>query len=138
MTKAYQENIERSRLTQLIESAKEAREYGSYAPYSKFRVGAAVLTKGGAIYKGGNVENASYGATVCAERVAIFNAISAGEREFSAIAIVGDYPEPLAPCGICRQVISEFGSQIEVIMSNIDGQIAIEPIKALLPRSFKL
>jgi len=91
----------------LIQAAIEAKN-GSYSPYSKFRVGAALLTKDGQIIKGANVENASYGGAICAERTAIVKAVSEGTRSFVALAVNTDVAQPLAPCGICRQVIREF------------------------------
>ena len=119
---------------ELIQKAKQARER-AYAPYSKYLVGAALLTKSGEIYTGCNVENASYGLTNCAERTAIFKAVSEGEKEFQAIAIVLDGPVG-APCGACRQVIREFGTEIDVEMANLEGDVKVEKIKDLLPHSF--
>src|SRR6478609_7284214 len=91
----------------LFEKAAIAR-LSAYAPYSDFRVGAALLTESGKVFTGGNVENISYGLTICAERAAVFAAVQAGEREFKAIAIVADTGEPISPCGACRQVLAEF------------------------------
>lgn len=118
---------------ELIEVAKKAKKM-AYAPYSNFHVGAALLTKKGQVFTGCNVEVASYGATNCAERTAIFKAVSEGEREFRAIAIAGD-SEPLYPCGICRQVIVEFGDDIDIIVEE-NGKIKIMKINELLPHSF--
>jgi phosphoserine phosphatase len=129
--------LPQNRTAHLLEAARSVRESGTYAPYSRFRVGAAVLTTDGRIFAGGNVENASYGATICAERSAILSAVSAGAKGVEAIAVIGDYPEPLAPCGLCRQVIAEFGGDVQVVMANLIGDIAIESIRELLPRSFK-
>ena len=120
---------------ELIERAKKARE-NAYAPYSKFKVGAAILTEDGEIYTGVNVENASFGLTVCAERVALFKAVSDGKRSFKAIAVVTDTEEPVPPCGACRQVLSEFGD-MEVIMANLKGDVKIARLRDLLPDSFK-
>ena len=121
----------------LIDAAKAAR-IRAYAPYSKFEVGAAVLTDGGEIFDGCNIENASYGATVCAERVAIFKAVSNGKAKIRALAVIGRYPTPLPPCGICRQVLSEFGSkETEIIMMNDDGLAASATAGDLLPLSFE-
>ncbi len=120
---------------ELIERAKKARE-NAYAPYSKFKVGAAILTEDGEIYTGVNVENASFGLTVCAERVALFKAVSDGKRSFKAIAVVADTEEPVPPCGACRQVLSEFGD-MEVIMANLKGDVKIARLRDLLPDSFK-
>lgn len=122
---------------ELVRAATDARK-NAYAPYSRFEVGAAVLTEDGRIFSGANVENASYGATMCAERSAIFSAISAGARRINAIAITADYPEPVAPCGICRQVLSEFGRGIKVLMTNTDGAKRVETIENLLPFAFEL
>ena len=119
----------------LIDSATKARN-NAYAPYSKFLVGSAVLTESGVIYTGCNVENASYGLTNCAERTAIFKAISAGERKIKAVAVVTDVPEFDAPCGACRQVIYEFGKDVDVIMANLSGKYKVEKISALLPYAF--
>lgn len=120
---------------ELIEAAKKAREF-AYAPYSKFKVGAAVLTEDGKIFGGCNVENASYGATNCAERTAIFKAVSEGYRKFKAIAIVLDENDFGAPCGICRQVIFEFGKDIDVVMANLKGEYEVQKISELLPKAF--
>jgi len=120
---------------ELIKQATVARE-GAYAPYSHFRVGAALLGKSGRIYSTGNIENASSGADICAERAAISKALSFGEREFDAIAIVGDTPEPLSPCGICRQTLIEFGEDIFVIMANLKGDAAMSTASELLPLAF--
>lgn len=118
----------------LVEAGVNARKR-AYAPYSKFHVGAAVLTADGKIYEGANVENASYGATVCAERVAVFNAVSAGERKLVAISVVGD--EGGAPCGMCRQVLSEWGMNMLVIEVNKDGKVVREVTLAeILPDAF--
>ncbi len=124
----------------LIEQAKKAREK-SYSPYSNFKVGAAILTKSGKIYSGTNVENASYGLTVCAERIAIFKAVSEGETGnfIKAIAIVLDAPEYGAPCGACRQIINEFAEpEAYIVMATISGNYKIEQLKTLLPYAFKL
>ncbi|MFH1644090.1 MAG: cytidine deaminase [bacterium] len=121
----------------LVKAATLARE-NAYAPYSKFKVGAAVLTEDGKIFTGCNVENASYGLTVCAERNAIFKAVSEGYTKFVAIAVVLDDKDCGRPCGACRQVIYEFNSQIPVIMSNLEGKVEIESISELLPKSFDL
>jgi len=120
---------------ELIERAKKARE-NAYAPYSKFKVGAAILTEDGEVYTGVNVENASFGLTVCAERVALFKAVSDGKRSFKAIAVVVNTEEPVPPCGACRQVLSEFGD-MEVIMANLKGDVKIARLRDLLPDSFK-
>ncbi len=121
----------------LLEAAADARK-NAYAPYSRFYVGAAVLTEDGRIFSGTNVENASYGATMCAERAAIFSAVSSGARKIEAIAIIADYPTPIPPCGICRQVLSEFGPDIQVVMANTKGEKRITTIATLLPFAFEL
>ncbi len=121
----------------LIEEARKAKEK-AYAEYSKFKVGAALLTKSGKIFTGVNVENASYGLTVCAERVAVFKAVSEGEREFLAIAVVSDSQEITPPCGACRQVLFEFSEDMDVIMANKDGKYEIMKLKDLMPKGFKL
>ena len=120
---------------QLIDSATKVRK-NAYAPYSKFFAGSAVLGQSGAIYTGCNVENSSYGLTNCAERTAIFKAIAAGEKKLKAISVVSDVPDFDAPCGACRQVIYEFGKDIDVIMSNLSGKDKTEKITSLLPYAF--
>ncbi len=118
----------------LIESAFEARRW-AYAPYSGYAVGAALLTASGRIYDGVNVENASYPNTICAERVAVFKAISEGEREFVAIAVVT--LNAGAPCGACRQVLSEFGLETIVLIADEQRQVVAETsVRELLPRAF--
>lgn len=122
--------------SKLIEAATEARKK-AYAPYSKFQVGAAVLCDDGTIFTGCNVENASYGLTCCAERTAIFKAVSEGHQKFQAIAIVLDSPDPSAPCGACRQVIFEFGPHIDVVMANVGSKkVDVMKITELIPRAF--
>lgn len=120
---------------ELLAEAMKARER-AYAPYSRFAVGAALLGKSGQIYRGCNVENASYGATICAERAAVANAICAGERGFRAIAVVADTPHVPSPCGICRQVLAEFGAGMNVIMGNLSGCFETVALGELYPRSF--
>lgn len=119
----------------LIHEATQAR-LQAYAPYSNFLVGAAVLTTSGKIFRGCNIENSSYGATVCAERVALFNAYIHEERRIEAIAIVTDTEQPSPPCGICRQVILELGGDIQVILANLHGTIQIFRASELLPAAF--
>jgi len=119
----------------LIAAARQAREH-AHAPFSEFRVGAAVRTKSGRIFGGCNVENASYGLTICAERVAIFKAISEGEREFDAVAVVTDADDLTPPCGACRQIIWEFCGDVPVILANLKGKIERERSSKLLPRPF--
>lgn len=119
----------------LVAAAVEARGR-AYAPYSGFPVGAALLSKGGRVFTGCNVENASYGLTVCAERVALFNAVSAGVREFAAIAVAcGE--APCAPCGACRQVLYEFAPDLTVLLADGEGRRwETMPLSALLPKGF--
>ena len=124
---------------ELLEKAIEARAF-AYAPYSDHRVGAALLGKSGKLYTGCNVENAAYTPTNCAERTAIFKAVSEGEREFSAIAVVGGMGEKLselcAPCGVCRQVMAEFcDPDMKIVMGTPDN-ITVSTLKDLLPHSF--
>ena len=120
---------------QLIEAAKEAMKH-AYAPYSKFEVGAALLGESGKIYTGCNVENASFGATNCAERTAVFKAISEGERKFVAIAIVSGSQAFTYPCGICRQVLGEFMPKGDIILENNEGEIKKYPFEAMMPFHF--
>ena len=122
-------------VTTLINKAIEVRQY-AYAPYSKFKVGAAVLTDSDTVYTGCNVENASYGGTICAERVAICCAVAAGEKNIKAIAIVFDEKILATPCGICRQFIFEFGNEIDVISANLKGEYEVKKISQLLPDGF--
>lgn len=120
---------------ELIEAATRVRE-NSYAPFSNFRVGAALETDDGEIIAGCNVESASYGLTVCAERVAIWKAISMGKRKIKHIAVVADTEELTPPCGVCRQIIWEFGGDIPVVMANLKGKVETVQMKDLLPRAF--
>lgn len=119
----------------LIEAAKGVLASG-YAPYSGFRVGAALLAESGEVYTGCNVENASFGATICAERSAVCSAVAHGERRFRAIAVVSDGPELCSPCGICRQVIAEFGPETVVIRANPAGESDLQVISFWLPGAF--
>jgi len=120
---------------ELIRRAVEARER-AYAPYSGFKVGAAVLGGTGRVYEGCNVENASYGASLCAERVALGQAVAAGEEAIEAVAVVADTKGVCTPCGICRQVLIEFGPDIDVIMANMRGEHKIVRSGDLLPYAF--
>jgi len=120
---------------QLIESARAARLH-AFAPYSRFLVGAAMEAKDGRVFTGCNVENATYGLTVCAERVALFKAISEGAREFSRIAVVGDTPEPTPSCGACRQLLWEFGGDLEIILANLIEEKGRHRLKDLFPLPF--
>ena len=121
----------------LLELAAEAREH-SYSPYSHYRVGAALLTKSGRVYQGCNIENASYTPTICAERTAFFKAIFDGVREFSAIAIIGSGERPAFPCGVCRQVMSEFcDGDFVIVVSNRDGsEVVTETLDQMMPHRF--
>ncbi len=118
----------------LIASAAAARER-AYAPYSNFKVGAALKGKSGRVYAGCNVENAAYGASMCAERTAIFKAVSEGEREFEAIAVVTE--NGASPCGSCRQVMMEFAPNMAVIIADTQGQVRFTTVRDLLPDGFR-
>lgn len=120
---------------ELVEAATRVRE-NAYAPFSKFKVGAALETDDGQIIVGSNVESASYGLTVCAERVAVWNAISQGKRKITRIAVVADTEDLTPPCGVCRQIIWEFGGDIPVIFANLKGDVETVQMKDLLPRAF--
>lgn len=120
---------------ELIEAATRVRE-NAYAPFSEFKVGAALETDEGEIIVGSNVESASYGLTVCAERVAVWNAISQGRRKIKRIAVVADTEDLTPPCGVCRQIIWEFGGDIPVILANLTGKVETVQMKDLLPRAF--
>jgi cytidine deaminase len=120
--------------SRLIAAAAEARRR-AYAPYSRFAVGAAVLA-GGRIYSGANVENASYGLSICAERSAVFAAVGAGERRIEAVAVVTDTPAPTPPCGACRQVLNEFGPRMTVLSATLAGAVTRTNLSDLLPASF--
>lgn len=119
----------------LIKNALEARKH-AYTPYSSFKVGAALLTKTGKIYTGCNIECASFAGTNCAERTAIYKAVSEGERELLAIAVVGAEGEYTFPCGICRQVMVEFGKDIKIIVAKSEEDYKVFDITELLPHSF--
>lgn len=121
---------------ELLQIAYEACEM-AYAPYSNFYVGAALLTKSGTVYKGCNIENASYGATNCAERTAVFKAISEGEKEFLKIAVAEKNGSTAYPCGICLQVLNEFMPDGEVILEK-EGKLIKFSLKELLPNGFQL
>lgn len=119
---------------ELIEVAKKYRQ-NSYSPYSKFAVGAAVLAKSGKVYGGCNIENSSYPVTCCGERTALLKAVSEGEREFEALALIADTPGPCSPCGMCRQAISEFRVP-KIIMANLKGDVKVVKLAELLPFAF--
>jgi len=119
----------------LIEAAQRAREH-SVAPFSEFLVGAAVKTAEGKIYTGCNIESASYGLTVCAERVAIWKALSEGEKHFTELAVVADTETLTPPCGTCRQIIWEFAREATIVFANLEGQSEVFHIRDLLPSAF--
>jgi cytidine deaminase len=124
-----------ARYKTLLAAARKARRR-AYAPYSKFRVGAAALWASGKVTTGCNVENASYGLTCCAERTAIFSAVAAGERRLKAVAVALDAPEAGAPCGACRQVIYEFGPDADVILGTLRGSARVMSARHILPLAF--
>ncbi|MDI3094694.1 cytidine deaminase [Priestia megaterium] len=122
--------------TGLIDEAKKAREM-AYVPYSKFKVGAALLTKDGKVYRGCNIENAAYSMCNCAERTALFKAYSEGDKEYSELAVVADTDRPVSPCGACRQVISELcPKEMKVILTNLKNDIQELTVEELLPGAF--
>src|SRR5262245_5643403 len=120
---------------ELLDAARDARRH-AHAPYSGFLVGAALETDDGQIVTGCNVESASYGLTMCAERVAVFRAVAEGKSRIVRVAIVTDTETPAPPCGACRQVLWEFGGDIEVILGNLQGETARYRLKDLLPLAF--
>jgi cytidine deaminase len=120
---------------ELVAQALTAREQ-AYAPYSGIRVGAALRVRDGGVFTGANVENASYGLTICAERVAAVKAVTAGHREFVAIAVAWDREGFCRPCGACRQTLHEFGPAMRVLMVSASGEYEAENLAALLPRAF--
>lgn len=121
---------------ELMRLAIDAREQ-AYVPYSNFKVGAAVLAKDGRVFTGCNIENAAYGPTNCAERTAIFKAVSEGVREFAALAVVADTVGPVTPCGVCRQVMAEFfSSETPVYLGNLQGELVPTTLGELLPGAF--
>jgi cytidine deaminase len=119
----------------LIAAARKAREF-AHAAYSQFRVGAALEASDGTVVTGCNIENATYGLTVCAERVAMFKALSDGHRQFRRIAIVADTATPTPPCGACRQILWEFGGDLEVILANLTEEAGRHRLRDLLPLPF--
>lgn len=120
---------------ELIKIAKEAMN-NAYVPYSKFRVGAALETSDGKVYSGCNIENASFGGTNCAERTALFKAISEGHRKFTKIAVISDSDDYTYPCGICRQVLSEWGLDMEVIVASSSEGYRVHKLSEILPYAF--
>jgi cytidine deaminase len=122
---------------ELVEKAFEAQQR-SYSPYSEFKVGAALLSTSGKVYLGTNIENASYGLAVCAERNAVFKAVYDGEKTFSKIAVVGGNGEKFCmPCGACRQVIVEFAPKLEWIFGTKSGELKVHPMSEILPNAFE-
>lgn len=120
---------------ELVKAARKAKRY-SHSPFSKYRVGAAVLSANGRIYTGCNIENSSYSLTICAERTALFKAISEGEKKFVALAISNDEKKFASPCGACRQVISDLAGEIDIILTNGKGKIKEFKTSELLPYPF--
>lgn len=119
----------------LLQEATEARR-NAIAPFSSFEVGAALSTKDGKIFRGCNVENATLGLTVCAERVALLTALAAGERKFAAVAVVTRSEEPSAPCGSCRQLLWEFGGDLDLVLGNVAGRTRDFKLSELFPLPF--
>jgi cytidine deaminase len=119
----------------LVDAARRAREQ-AVAPFSRFKVGAALETAGGVVITGCNIENATYGLTVCAERVATFKALSEGHRQFTRIAIVADTEAPTPPCGACRQILWEFGGDLQIALANLHTETGRHALKELLPLPF--
>jgi cytidine deaminase len=119
----------------LLEAARKARRF-AHADFSNFQVGAALQTQGGLVFAGCNIENATYGLTICAERLAVFKALSEGERHFECLALVADTVEPTPPCGACRQILWEFCGDIEIIVGNLTTEIARFRLHELLPLPF--
>ncbi|MDO8123372.1 MAG: cytidine deaminase [Candidatus Hermodarchaeota archaeon] len=122
---------------ELITRARNAQK-NAYAPFSQFKVGAALLTDNGKIYSGCNVENSTYGATNCAERTAIFTAVCDGARNFQKIVVVTDREDPVMPCGICRNVLFEFSPKMEIIAVGASGNTERIQLSALFPKGFRL
>lgn len=123
-------------MTDSLQAAALAVRQNAHAPYSKFRVGAALEDTGGRVHTGCNIENATYGLTLCAERVAVFKAISEGAREFRRIAIAADTDTLTPPCGACRQILWEFCGDIEMVLLNLRGESEVVRLKDLFPRAF--
>jgi cytidine deaminase len=121
--------------TALVEAGRRARER-AVAPFSNFKVGAALETADGTVITGCNIENATYGLTICAERVAMFTALSAGHRQFTRIAIVADTEAPTPPCGACRQILWEFGGDLQITLANLQRETGRHTLKELLPLPF--
>lgn len=128
--------LSQSVINTLINEAKAVMKF-SYSPYSKFAVGAALLTESGEIFVGCNVENSSFGATICAERVAVTSAVAKGHQKFKAIAVISSSEKLCTPCGICRQVISEFSLELPVICCKANEEYEVFALHELLPKAFK-
>lgn len=124
--------------SQQLLTAAEVASHQAYAPYSKFAVGAAVLADDGRVFTGVNVENASYGLTICAERSAVFTAVAAGAKRLVAVAIYTPTPKPASPCGACRQVLAEFAAGMQVYLGCQGDEVAEYTLDELLPQQFKL
>ena len=122
-------------VSELVAAARAARE-NAHASFSNFRVGAALEATDGTIVTGCNIENATYGLTICAERVAMFKALSDGRRQFTRVAVVADTVNPTPPCGACRQILWEFGGDLEIILANLEREIARFKLSELLPHPF--
>ncbi len=137
MAESLSEMSSRPDVEELVEVARQVRER-AYAPYSGFRVGAALETEDGRVFEGCNVENASFPVTVCAERVALGSAVAAGARRFTRIAIVTSAPRPTPPCGMCRQALSEFGLDLEVVSVTEGGSRFEWRLRGLIPEHFML
>lgn len=131
------EPITREQIETMLDKARTYR-LRAYAPYSGFQVGAALLTRSGTLYGGCNVENSSHPAGRCAEQTAVQKAVSEGEQEFVAIATVAEGPDVCLPCGVCRQVLSEFAPDLWIVMSNMAGDVEVVPLSELMPRPFVL
>jgi homotetrameric cytidine deaminase len=121
----------------LLNLAKEAAAK-AYAPYSKFKVGAALLADSGQVYTAGNMENASYSLSLCAERAALAKAVAEGEREFLKIAVYSDKQHPVVPCGACLQSLAEFDTELEIISEGAEGDILVKKLTKYLPQAFRL
>jgi cytidine deaminase len=121
---------------ELIAAARKARD-AAYVPYSRFPVGAAIVTDEGKLYTGCNIENSSFGLTNCAERTAIFKAVSEGHKHFTTIAVVAETDGPVSPCGACRQVMSEFAPDARVLLTNLKGDVLVTSVRDLLPGAFR-
>ena len=124
--------------TESLRNVAEDARRNAYAPYSHFHVGAALRSSAGNVYGGANVENASFGAGICAERSALVAAVTAGERNFAELVLVSDATEPAAPCGVCRQALSEFAPALRIVSHGMNGQTAEWSLAELLPHQFKL